>query len=95
VTKNCGSVNLTFRWDSGRCLCTHRDAGEATFQVSLPNKASPTAKYFCSARKGPIKKTPRIRARVLIGHDSEAVHELYVLIGREALQKAKAALPEI
>jgi hypothetical protein len=31
----------------------------------------------------------------LIGHDSEAMHELYVSVGREALQKAAAALPEI
>jgi 8-oxo-dGTP diphosphatase len=35
---------------------------KATFQASLPNKASPSAKYFWSARKGPIKKAPRIRA---------------------------------
>jgi 8-oxo-dGTP diphosphatase len=35
---------------------------KATFQASLPNKASPSAKYFWSARKGPIRKAPRIRA---------------------------------
>ena len=35
---------------------------KATFQASLPNKASPSAKYFWSARKGLIKKAPRIRA---------------------------------
>jgi integrase len=38
---------------------------------------------------------PAAVARALIGHDSEAVHELYVSVGREALQKATAALPEI
>ena len=32
------------------------------FQASLPNKASPSAKYFWSARKGPVKKAPKIRA---------------------------------
>ena len=32
------------------------------FQASLPNKASPSAKYFWSARKGPIKKPSKIRA---------------------------------
>jgi ADP-ribose pyrophosphatase YjhB (NUDIX family) len=32
------------------------------FQTSLPNKASPSAKYFWSARKGPVKKPPKIRA---------------------------------
>jgi ADP-ribose pyrophosphatase YjhB (NUDIX family) len=35
---------------------------KVTFQASLPNRASPSAKYFWSARKGPIKKAPRIRA---------------------------------
>ena len=39
-----------------------REITKATFQTSLPNKASPSAKYFWSARKGPIKKAPRIRA---------------------------------
>src|SRR6201982_1500288 len=35
---------------------------KATFQSSLPNKASPSAKYFWSARRGPVKKAPKIRA---------------------------------
>jgi ADP-ribose pyrophosphatase YjhB (NUDIX family) len=39
-----------------------REFTKASFQTSLPNKASPSAKYFWSARKGPIKKAPRIRA---------------------------------
>jgi len=34
-------------------------------------------------------------AQALIGHDSKAMHELYVSVGREALEKAAAALPEI
>ena len=34
-------------------------------------------------------------AQALIGHDSEAMHELYISVGREALEKATAALPEI
>jgi ADP-ribose pyrophosphatase YjhB (NUDIX family) len=33
-----------------------------SFQTSLPNKASPSAKYFWSARRGPVKKKPKIRA---------------------------------
>jgi hypothetical protein len=33
--------------------------------------------------------------QALIGHDSEAMHELYVSVGHEALKKAAAALPEI
>jgi integrase len=38
---------------------------------------------------------PAAVAQALIGHDSEAVHELYVSVGREALQKAAEALPEV
>src|ERR1700745_1566035 len=35
---------------------------KATFQRSLPTKASQSAKYFWSARRGPVKKAPKIRA---------------------------------
>ena len=35
---------------------------KAGFQAALPKKASPSAKYFWSARKGPVKKPPKIRA---------------------------------
>ena len=38
---------------------------------------------------------PAAVAQALIGHDSAAMHELYVSVGSEALQKAAAALPEI
>jgi ADP-ribose pyrophosphatase YjhB (NUDIX family) len=33
-----------------------------SFQTSLPSKASPSAKYFWSAKRGPIKKPSKIRA---------------------------------
>jgi hypothetical protein len=32
------------------------------FQASLPKKASPSAKYFWSARRGPVKKVRKVRA---------------------------------
>ena len=38
---------------------------------------------------------PAAVAQALIGHDSKAMHELYVSVGREALEKATAAFPEI
>jgi hypothetical protein len=38
---------------------------------------------------------PSAVAQALIEHDSEAMHELYISVGREALEKATAALPEI
>jgi hypothetical protein len=38
---------------------------------------------------------PAAVAQALIGHDSEAMHELYVSVGRDALQKATEALPEV
>ena len=34
-------------------------------------------------------------AQALIGHDSEAIHEHYVNVGRDALQKAAAVFPPI
>ena len=45
-----------------RQSCTIRRLKKAIFQMSLPNKSSPSAKYFWSARRGPVKKTPKIRA---------------------------------
>jgi integrase len=38
---------------------------------------------------------PAAVAQTLIGHDSEQMHEIYVSVGREALKKAVAALPEV
>jgi 8-oxo-dGTP diphosphatase len=39
-----------------------KEIKKADFQTSLPRKASPTAKYFWLARRGPVRKTPKIRA---------------------------------
>ena len=41
---------------------SHKEIKKAGFQAALPNKASPSAKYFWTARKGPVKKPPKIRA---------------------------------
>jgi integrase len=40
-------------------------------------------------------KIPGAVAQALIGHDSEAIHQLYVSVGAEALQRAAASLPDI
>jgi ADP-ribose pyrophosphatase YjhB (NUDIX family) len=40
----------------------NKEIEKADFQASLPKKASPSAKYFWSARRGSVKKTPKIRA---------------------------------
>jgi ADP-ribose pyrophosphatase YjhB (NUDIX family) len=40
----------------------NKEIKKADFQASLPKKASPSAKYFWSARRGPVKRTPKIRA---------------------------------
>jgi hypothetical protein len=40
----------------------NKEIRKADFHPSLPKKASPSAKYFWSARKGPVKRTPKIRA---------------------------------
>ena len=39
-----------------------KEIKKATFQTSLPNKASPSAKYFWSVRRGRVKEAPKIRA---------------------------------
>ena len=41
---------------------TQKEIIKAGFQAALPKKASPSAKYFWAARKGPVKKPPKIRA---------------------------------
>src|SRR5712672_2359455 len=40
----------------------NKEIKEADFQPSLPKKASPSAKYFWSARRVPVEKPPKIRA---------------------------------
>ena len=39
-----------------------KEIKKGAFQLSLPGKASPSVRYFWSARRGPIKKAPKIRA---------------------------------
>jgi ADP-ribose pyrophosphatase YjhB (NUDIX family) len=39
-----------------------KEIRKAAFQTSLPNKASPSAKYFWSARRGRVKKPSKVRA---------------------------------
>jgi ADP-ribose pyrophosphatase YjhB (NUDIX family) len=39
-----------------------KEIEKADYQMSLPKKASPSAKYFWSARRGPVKKIRKIRA---------------------------------
>jgi hypothetical protein len=39
----------------------NREIKEAGFQKSLPEKASPSAKYFWSARRRSVKKAPKIQ----------------------------------
>jgi ADP-ribose pyrophosphatase YjhB (NUDIX family) len=39
-----------------------KEIKDAGFRKSLPGKASPSAKYFWSARRTPVKKAPKVRA---------------------------------
>ena len=48
-----------------------------------------------SALQRAIHAKPGPVAQALIGHDSEAIHEHYVNVGRDALQKAAAVFPSI
>jgi integrase len=38
---------------------------------------------------------PQAVAQAFVGHDSEAMHEIYVAVGGEALEKAAAAFPDL
>ena len=38
-----------------------KEIKDAAFQKSLPEKASPSAKYFWSARRSPVKKAPKVQ----------------------------------
>jgi integrase len=38
---------------------------------------------------------PQAVVQAMIGHDSAAVHDLYISVGRDALEKAAQALPEL
>ena len=40
----------------------NKEIKKVDFQPSLPKKASPSAKYFWSARRGPVKRAPKIQA---------------------------------
>jgi ADP-ribose pyrophosphatase YjhB (NUDIX family) len=47
---------------SSKAKQKEKEIKKVAFQVSLPNKASPSVKYFWSARRGPVKKAPKVRA---------------------------------
>jgi ADP-ribose pyrophosphatase YjhB (NUDIX family) len=40
----------------------NKEIKSADFQASLPKKASPSAKYFWLARRGPVNKVPKVPA---------------------------------
>jgi ADP-ribose pyrophosphatase YjhB (NUDIX family) len=47
---------------SSRLGKSQNEIAKAGYQLSLPRKASPSAKYFWSARRGPVKIAPSIPA---------------------------------
>ena len=47
---------------SGKVRLKQKEIQKASYQAMLPNKASPSAKYFWSARKGPVENLPKVRA---------------------------------
>jgi ADP-ribose pyrophosphatase YjhB (NUDIX family) len=55
--------NAVFNKQSIKIKQTQREIEKAGFQAALPKKASPSAKYFWSARKSPVKKPSKIPAR--------------------------------
>jgi hypothetical protein len=47
-----------------------KEIKKATFQTALPNKASPSAKHFWSARRGLVTKTPKFLASPALDFDA-------------------------
>ena len=55
---------------------TQKEIIKARFQATLPKKASPSAKYFWSARKGPVKEPPKIRASTYQFQETPIIKQL-------------------
>ena len=47
---------------SAKAKQRRKEIKDAGFRKSLPTKASPSAKYFWSARRGAVKKAPKVQA---------------------------------
>ena len=47
---------------SVRAKQKQKEIEDVSFRKSLPKKASPSAKYFWSARRSPVKKSSKVRA---------------------------------
>ena len=47
---------------SAKAKQKQREIKYAVFRASLPDRASPSAKYFWSARRSPVKRAPKIGA---------------------------------
>jgi len=62
-----------------------KDIKEAAFQKSLPEKASPSAKYFWSARRSPVEKAPKVQASTHQFSDARGTspHRIASLFGPE------------
>ena len=66
-----------------------RDAQRAGHELSFHSLRRTATTFLHEA------KIPGAVAQALIGHDSEAIDQLYVSVGAEALQRAAASLPDI
>ena len=49
-------------YSSVRTKQKRKEIKEAGFRKSLPGRASPSAKYFWSARRSPVEKAPKVQA---------------------------------
>ena len=60
-----------------------KEIKHAAFRKSLPEKASPSAKYFWSARRSPVKKAPKVQASThqISDASSTSLHRIILLLG--------------
>ena len=68
------------------------EIAKASFQQLLPQKASPSAKYFWLARRGSIKKAPKIRAST---HQFPTVAELAIRASKKQRELRRTAIDTI
>jgi hypothetical protein len=70
-----------------------KDGLAVTEAMQQLRRAELPASLSSKKRSGPYQNLSV--AQALIGHDSAAMPEVYISVGRQALEKAAAALPEL
>jgi len=68
-----------------------KEIGESGYRQSLPKKATPTAKYFWSARRDQVKKTLKAEASKKPGREASLSHRQGIIVTEEMISKLREA----